>query len=287
MNNNLHIVTVATHSQYYFPYLIESCEKMGSKLVILGYGKKWKGFSWKFKLVIDYLNNLDKNNIVCFVDGYDVICTRNLKELSTNFLKLKKKNNCKIIISEHKLIKNNYLLDINETILNFSFGKCKNKFLNSGIYIGQVKDLLEILNKVYIDDIDTMDDQLLLTKYCQTYPDDIYIDTNNELFLSLELPYKEIDSYLEFDNNKVSYNNNYPFFIHGPGQTYLDNIIIKMNYNYTDKINNKIFSEIPNRFFFYIKNNKIIYIILFILILSVGVGAYFYKKNKKIRKVKF
>ena len=35
---SLHIVTVATDSQYYFPYLVESCEQHGLKLEILGFG---------------------------------------------------------------------------------------------------------------------------------------------------------------------------------------------------------------------------------------------------------
>ena len=46
--HNLHIVTVATHSDYYFPYLKESFKKNGKELTVLGYGEKWKGFNWRF-----------------------------------------------------------------------------------------------------------------------------------------------------------------------------------------------------------------------------------------------
>ena len=38
--NDLHIVTVATESKYYFPYLIESCKRHGKELEVLGYGEK-------------------------------------------------------------------------------------------------------------------------------------------------------------------------------------------------------------------------------------------------------
>ena len=89
---SLHIVTVATHSKFYFPYLIESCKRNGSELVILGYGEKWKGFTWRFKLVIEYLKKLNKNDIVCFIDGYDVISSRNFKDLKNIFLQLRKKH---------------------------------------------------------------------------------------------------------------------------------------------------------------------------------------------------
>ena len=85
---NLYIVTVATESKFYFPYLIKSCKNNGVQLKILAYGEKWKGFNWRFKLVLDYLKSLNGNDIVCFVDGYDVICTRNLKTLPNIFLNL-------------------------------------------------------------------------------------------------------------------------------------------------------------------------------------------------------
>lgn len=55
--SELHIVTVATESKYYFPYLVESCKKYGKELEVLGYGEKWKGFNWRFKLMIEYLKN--------------------------------------------------------------------------------------------------------------------------------------------------------------------------------------------------------------------------------------
>lgn len=284
----LYVVTVATHSQFYFPYLIESCKKNGYELVVLGYDEKWKGFTWRFKLVIEFLKSLKKNDIVCFIDGFDVIVTRNLKHLENDFLQLRKEHNCKIIIGEHKIIENNYFLKINKLIANIYFGKCKDLLLNAGTYIGEAQDLLDILLKIYNKfTIDDSDDQILLTKYCNLYPNDIYIDTNNQLFLTLELPYREIDKYLEFDKLGIKYNNNYPFFIHGPGQTYLDNLIIKMNYNYdhNNKVKNQIFNDIFKRIIFYCKKNKKYFIILIFIIIFILIFSYrkvlFSKKTLK------
>jgi hypothetical protein len=69
--------------------------------------KNGKVFVWRFKLMIDYLEKLDENDIVCFVDGYDVICTRNLNELVDEFVKIKNKTNCKIIVGYDRKDKNN------------------------------------------------------------------------------------------------------------------------------------------------------------------------------------
>ena len=102
-----HIITVATSSELYFPYLVDSCKKNGIPLTVLGYGEKWTGFCFKFDKMIQYLKKLDPNDVVCFIDGYDVICVRNLREMTDVFLQLKKRTNCKIVVAENKIIMNN------------------------------------------------------------------------------------------------------------------------------------------------------------------------------------
>ena len=291
--NNFHIVTVATHSQYYFPYLVESCKMNGKELTVLGYGEKWEGFNWRYKKVLDYLIKLDSDDIVCFVDGYDVICTQNLSEFPDKFMELKRETNCKIIVGEQKVIVNNVSSYIGKLSLKYYFGKCENNSLNAGTYIGKVNDLLELIKGILnINSMNNADDQILLTKYCKKRPTDITVDTNNKLFLTLELPYQEIDKYLEFKDNKVYYQNNAPFFIHGAGQTYLDNILIRLNYNYNnnDKINQKIYNDYYNTIIFRIKNNNssiaiiIILIIIIFIILFVILNKYLYKNRKLIKR---
>ena len=110
--NNLHIVTVATDPKYYFPYLVESCKRNGKELEVLGFGEKWKGFYWKYELMIEYLKSVSENDIVCFIDGYDVICTRDLNELKESFIKIKNEKNCKIIVGHDKIKKNNFLFKL-------------------------------------------------------------------------------------------------------------------------------------------------------------------------------
>jgi hypothetical protein len=287
--NNFHIVTVATHSQYYFPYLVETCKKNGKELTVLGYGEKWEGFNWKYKKVLEYLMKLDGEDIVCFVDGYDVICTQNLTKLPEKFMELKRETNCKIIVGEQKIIVNNMFSYMCELALKYYFGKCKDYSLNSGTYIGKVVDLLELIKSILnINSMNNADDQILITKYCKIRPTDITVDTDNKLFLTLGSPYQEIDKYLEFRDNKVYYQNNAPFFIHGAGQTYLDNILIQLNYNYNDKINQKIYNDYYNNILFRVKNSNtmiaIIIIIIVIIILLIIFNKYLYKNRKSIKR---
>lgn len=207
---SLHIVTVATQSQYYFPYLVESCERNGLNLEILGFGEEWKGLNWKFKKMIEYLQVLPRNDLVCFIDGYDVICCRNLREMPNVFYKLKKKHNCKIIVAENKDIN-----IINSLLASFYFGKCNGKLLNSGMYIGLAGDVLNIIqNSVKLDTKDESNDQVILTKYCKKNPKEIYCDIKNELFLSLTYSVHELEPYVNINEKtkKLTYQSNEPFF---------------------------------------------------------------------------
>ena len=262
-----HIITIATNSELYFPYLVDSCKKNGIPLTVLGYGEKWTGFTFRFDKMIQYLKKLDPNDVVCFIDGYDVICVRNLNEMTDVFLQLKKKNNCKIVIAENNIIMNNLYNVVLYITVKTSFDKCKNKLINAGSYIGQVKDILYVLEQVYTGD-NTLDDQKILVKYCKTNPNDFYIDLKNELFLTIDRPFDSIHPYLTVKNNKIYYNNNRPFFIHGNGHTYLDSTLDLIGYKNVN-INHKLYYKNKNKYFISTYFNEVCYVSIYILIFIV------------------
>ena len=171
MNSQLYIITVATDNDYYLPYLIESCKKHNKEIIILGYGEEWKGFTWRFELLLTFLKNTNPNDIICFVDGYDVICTRNLNELQDEFIRLKEKHKCKMICGTDSHNSNYSFFHI---ISYINYGLCKNNLLNAGNYIGYSKDVYSILNTIYKSKPTTTDDQLLMTRYCNKYKNDIW-----------------------------------------------------------------------------------------------------------------
>ena len=263
---NLHIVTVATQSEFYFPYLVETCKRYGKNLEVLGFGEKWQGYNWKFKLMIDYLTKLSDNDIVCFVDGYDVICVRDLNELVPAFLKIKKETNCSIIAGHDKT---DYILSYP---ISFFYGTCNELNLNSGTYIGYVKDLLIILTKSYnINKSTESDDQVVMTKYCKQHPSSFHIDDTSKLFLTMIYPFQEIDTYLTI-NKMVEYNGEYPFFIHGAGSTSLTNILNKLGYKYDPSIKKNLIKYSFNKIFAHIYTIK--YYILFIIIILFIIYQY-------------
>ena len=265
-NINIHIVTVATESKYYFPYLIESCKKNGKKLEVLGFGEEWKGFNWRYRKMMKYLEEINPYDIVCFIDGYDVICCRDLDEIIPIFLKIRKESGCKMIVSHEKLFFVN-------NMGYFKFGQCKDLSLNAGSYIAFAKDMLIIIEKIYnLNPKDDADDQILLTRYCNLNKKDIYIDEKNEIFLTISHSLYDIGNHVTYDkmSESIIYNNQKPFFIHAPGFGYLDSIIIKLGYSTECNIKNKLFyNYFREKFLLYTltKDNLIIFLIILIIIL--------------------
>jgi hypothetical protein len=276
--NNLHIVTVATRSEYYFPYLVESCKKNGKELTVLGYNEKWKGFAWRFRLLINYFKSLNHNDIVCFIDGYDVICNRNLNDLKKQFISYKNKYKFKIIIAV-----DNYKFKLQELSAEVYFKKCINQLLNAGTYIGYAGDLSSLLLTAYnLDPDDNNDDQYLLTRACNLDSSNFFFDTNQDFFLTIHKPFQNINDELTFENNIAYYKKKQPYFIHAPSCTYLSNIIIKLGYHISNKdimiIENNLKKNSINKLLYYV-NQYIIYLIFIIFIIFIILYFIFIKLN--------
>jgi len=281
--NDVHIVTIATESKYYFKYLQETCKKNGKELEVLGYGEEWKGFNWRLHLIINYLKKINPSDIVVFVDGYDVICIRNLLELKELFLTIKSREKCKIIVAEDK-IDNNIWMRISQY---YYFGTCKNSNINAGTYIGTAEDILYVLtNVININSDEMADDQILLTKYCNLNNNDVYIDIYNEIFVAIGSMFNEIDHRFKITNNEIIFDDKYkPFFIHGPFSTFLDEIIIKMGIYNNDNVKKSIREDFWNKKVYQLSKNFIYehteFIIIFVIIIILIIVIY-YKRNKLI-----
>ncbi len=79
------VVTVATHERGYFKFLKESCKKHNLDLHVLGMGKVWEGFQWKYSLMKQFLRTRPVDEVVVFVDGYDVFALADEKTIESRF----------------------------------------------------------------------------------------------------------------------------------------------------------------------------------------------------------
>ena len=274
------LVTIATHSESYFPWLQESCKRYNTNLEILGWGEKWQGYSWKFTLMLNYLEKLNPEELVCFVDAYDVLLLRPLDDMQTYYENINKISDKKIIVGidlfDSKLFK-----EMNDIF----FSTCENSNINSGVYIGKCKDLLKIIT--HLKNINNNDDQVMLVDYCINHSDVFYIDTNSELILNFNNT-DEIRNNsnieIEEDNNfSLRYKNARPFFVHGPGNTEMFELLKKLHYDITptqvEQIKSKAKKIYFNKSIYYAKEMfHRYYLIIFILLLIVLIIIYYRKK---------
>jgi len=217
--SNIHIVTVATKPGGYLKWLEESCIINGTKLLVLGMGAEWKGYITKYLLMNDFLKTIPEDDIVCFVDAYDVLMVQHIDKLKEKFLNITEKTNCKIICAIDPGDK--------EFLSRWSFDVSDgNKLINSGTYIGYSKELKVFYNWTldkYHNDNSLVDDQLLLNTYYKLFKNNIIIDNQQQFFLCEKTAFHEI-------KEKDDY-----VFLHRCAN--VDMVLTLVSYNYNISIN--------------------------------------------------
>lgn len=234
----MRLVTVATHSDLYFPFLKKSCRKYNSDITVLGWGQTWLGFSFKYKLMKEYLVDVSDDDIVCFIDSFDVLLLRPIDELESFFRAYSELTGVRIIVGFD--LKPSTIVT---TINHLQFGTCHGLSLNSGTYIGFAKELKNMIKEMYSDP--SLDDQLLLTQYVQKYPHKVHIDTSSLFFLTINNPTGEFmyDSHIKVQDDKLYYRGIRPFFAHGNGNTNMIRLIKELGYKISDKAIDSILSK--------------------------------------------
>ena len=119
--------------------LIKSCKENNVNMNVDGIGSKWNGNKDKPTNFIKFLNECRDDQIVMFVDANDVIFYDNQENIKKKFLEFNKN----IVLSAEK-----YCWPDKE-ITEYYPEETKNeifRYVNSGGYMGYVKDLKEMLN---------------------------------------------------------------------------------------------------------------------------------------------
>ncbi len=235
--NKIYYLTYATHAERLFDVLKESADRNKINLNIIGFGEKWLGWKNRAKQILNHIKNLDNNQIICHIDGFDSIILGSDDELYEKFInnfKHKKlvfstDNPSNFIVKYYKLKK---------------FTLCNNIFISAGMYIGYNYYIQELLNK-FITSEDN-DDQHFFSLLCNN-DNSIAYDINNLLFYNYQ--YLENNENNYYKNNRIVINNNKPVVISAPGNVDIIHILNNFGYNYNN------FKKI-NKIDYFIKNTK-------------------------------
>lgn len=220
------LVTVATHSERYYPYLKLSAERYNYTLTVLGWGEPWKGFVWRFQLLKDYLKTLSEDEVICFIDAYDVLMLKPAEELERKFHSMTNGDKTKIIISKDTLSSNPIQSTIMSWLQPIAFKQYQGHFINAGTYIGYSSVILRVLEDIErtFELKDDFNDQAILQEYAIQTEDIFVVDKRNSLFFVINNPLGKLDI-RELDSNAC--------ILHGPGFTNLDEAILHFGYDPT------------------------------------------------------
>ena len=210
------LITVATDMNDALKRYISSCKQFGFNPIILGLGTKWGGGDMengpgggqKILLLQEYIKTLDisENKLIVFTDSYDVICNNNINKLVETY---KSDFENKIVFaSESSCWPDKSLEKL------YANTKRANKYLNSGLFIGYLNDIQNLIIKS-IKPYD--DDQLYYTLEFLSNTDKIKLDYENKLFLCLNCDEKYYHINKSTSLLVINSNKNIPTFIHGNG----------------------------------------------------------------------
>ena len=217
MGSKIKYVCVATEIKLYLPYL----KKLIPELVILGLNEKWEGFITKYKLLNRYLSlpEISDDTIVCFIDAYDVLPTKNIINLEKKYQDFSRENhNVKMIVG-YDIVDN----VVHEHLCQDIFGTVDDMRLNSGQFIGTAKNIREIISYILNNTSNFQTDQIELTKYTNKFKNDIYIDNENVFFYVKSRPLKQVVLPTTVLNSAGAG----PAFIHANGNGFLGDFLFK------------------------------------------------------------
>jgi len=212
----LHIFTFYTDESRLI-YLKQTQQNHAVNITYL-YNSTWNGYIDKILYMIQTIKNIPDDDVVCFIDAYDVLINSTSYEILDKF----KSYNCRLLIgAELNCFPSDYKGQMDE-VGNALHLPTRNKYINSGGYIGYKKDIHALLTWKSPQEIEHIcsyggDQTYFIEYYLHNHmKHSISLDYTSKIFQNMHLiSWKEID----FRGGRVYNNvlNTYPSFVHFNG----------------------------------------------------------------------
>jgi hypothetical protein len=204
----LHVFTYSTSEVRVQP-LLASAKQHGLDIKNLATTTLWNGLQDKLLAMVGCLNGLPSSDIVCFVDAYDVIANCSSNELLARF---KAKDTELWIGAEINMDPPTLPMD------SFPTSPTDLRFLNSGVYIGYVH---AIKNMLSWGDFLNKNDQEYVSEYFLSHQDSVTLDVHASLVLNMfGVPWQTLKiegGHVYSEDKGIE-----PCFLHFNGQSYTD-----------------------------------------------------------------
>ena len=218
-NTYLHIVICATHDNDDYRVLTNSLEKNGYKYSTICWGKEWKGSGYGMRMqdTLDYINKSASNgsyngsyngyyddDLILYLDGYDVMVVGELEELVNKFNKFNKD----IVFAAEKSLWPDISIEWAKLIPQ---PHQSNPYLNAQ-FLGKAKEVKKMLEQAHKHL--SADDQGEFTHYFLNHQDTCELDYECEIFQCLNKTNVERDFVINERIVNKEFNTK-PIIIHG------------------------------------------------------------------------
>ncbi len=177
----MQLVTVCTHSDGYYAALVAAAKAHHFNLVTLGFGLKWRGFTWRFQLLTEYLAKQPDTELIVVSDAYDVVVRRDAQELAARFRELK----VPAVFSMDRSFLHAPRWYPGRYAFHKKFPFAPGYHLCAGVYMGTAKGLRCLLRAVQMMPNDYNDDQRMFAFLTHVHPELIHLDVDSRLFHNL------------------------------------------------------------------------------------------------------
>ena len=191
-----HLYTYVTHSERYFPSLVDSCTKHDIQPIVRGMGHRWEGYVKRHRELLQFLHTVPDDDVVINVDGFDTIVLCSLDEIVQKFKAMR----CDLLFS--MTADNGNLI---QKYVQWKLGFYGEK-ANAGMFMGYAFKMREFIEKVLASG--EYNDQIVVNRMLGS----IKIDTNQEIFCNVLNT-----SGLHIHNGELWYKNKKPCLLSAPG----------------------------------------------------------------------
>ncbi|MXN64271.1 hypothetical protein GR183_05095 [Stappia sp. GBMRC 2046] len=211
-------ITVDTAASPKLERLMRSCRHHEIPLEVIGEGCPYPGHGAKIKYVIEYLSAQEPDEIVMFVDGYDVVFLTGGGEIERKFtasghpLVFSTEQNCNV---------NGGFFTRFPVWFRYPKGKRPYRFINSGTYIGRAGYMRDFLRRADVPL--TASDQTVINRYFVDHPAELSLDCDQEIFTCTagRTGLEEEDYRVEEGRLRNILTNSLPCVLHCPGKNYI------------------------------------------------------------------
>lgn len=194
-------------------YLLDTSQHFNIDIELIGVGHTFTTFKDRLYILQDYLKNIDPNEIVLVMDGYDTLFNSNIETALSTFLS----KNTRILISAERMFTYQYPMFLDK----YNEIKSDYRYVNAGTFMGYADNIAQMLIELFESTLTSQIDQGLMGAWLYNNlnkPELVQLDTNCEIFWVTSGDWNKLKEIAENNNIIINpYTNTIPFIIHNTG----------------------------------------------------------------------